>query len=76
MWERTFFYYQQITGDSGSGATLGDFKGRTVGVGPVLSYSTKIWKKDLVAEVKWLPEIEVKNRLKGDIIWFKLGMLF
>jgi hypothetical protein len=70
------FYYQQITGDSGSGATLGDFKGRTVGVGPVLSYSTKIWKKDLVAEVKWLPEIEVKNRPKGDIIWFKLGMVF
>jgi len=70
------FYYQQITGDSGSGAVLGDFKGRTVGIGPVLSFITKIWKKDLVAEVKWLPEIEVKNRLKGDYIWFKLGMLF
>jgi hypothetical protein len=70
------FYYQQITGDSGSGAILGDFKGRTVGIGPVLSYSMKIWKKDLVAEAKWLPEIEVKNRLKGDYIWFKLGILF
>jgi hypothetical protein len=33
-------------------------------------------KKDLVAEVKWLPEIEVKNRVKGDYVWFKLGMLF
>jgi hypothetical protein len=71
-----FFYYQQISGDSGSGAILGDFKGRTVGIGPVLSYMTKIWKKDLVSEVKWLPEIEVKNRFKGDYIWFKLGMLF
>ncbi len=70
------FYYQQITGDSGSGAILGDFKGRTVGIGPVVSYATKIWKKDLVAEVKWLPEIEVKNRLKGDYIWFKLAMVF
>ena len=70
------FYYQQITGDSGSGAILGDFKGRTVGIGPVLSYATKIFKKDLVAEVKWLPEIEVKKRLKGDYIWFKLGMVF
>jgi len=28
------FYYQQIAGDSGSGAMLGNFKGRTVGVGP------------------------------------------
>jgi len=70
------FYYQQISGDSGSGARLGDFKGRTVGIGPVLSYITKIWGKDLVAEVKWLPEIDVKNRIEGDYIWFKLGMLF
>jgi hypothetical protein len=70
------FYYQQITGDGGSGAFLGDFKGRTVGIGPVLSYATKIWKKDLVAEVKWLPEIDVKNRIKGDYVWFKLGMVF
>jgi len=72
-----FFYYQQISGDSGDGATLlGDFKGRTVGIGPVLSYITKLWGKDLVAELKWLPEIEVKNRLEGDYIWFKLGMAF
>jgi hypothetical protein len=70
------FYYQQVTGDSGSGATLGDFKGRTVGVGPVLSYITKISGKDLVAEVKWLPELDVKHRLEGDYIWFKLGMMF
>ncbi len=70
------FYYQQIIGDSGSRAFLGDFKGRTVGIGPVISYSTKIWKKDLAAEVKWLPELEVKNRVKGDYVWFKLAMLF
>jgi hypothetical protein len=31
------FYCQQITGDSGSGARLGDVKGRTIGIGPVLS---------------------------------------
>jgi len=70
------FYYQQISGDSGSGATLGNFKGRTVGIGPVVSYAMKVWKKDLVAEVKWLPEIETKNRLEGDYVWFKLGMVF
>jgi hypothetical protein len=70
------FYYQQVTGDSGSGATFGDFKGRTVGVGPVLSYITKIFGKDLVTEIKWLPELSVKHRLEGDYIWFKLGMAF
>lgn len=70
------FYYQQVTRDSGSGATLGDFEGRTVGVGPVVSYITKLLGKDLVAEVKWLPELSVKHRLEGDYIWFKLGTAF
>jgi hypothetical protein len=71
-----FFYYQQLEGDSGSGARLGDFKGRTIGIGPVLSYVTKVWQHDLVAELKWLPEIDVGNRLEGDSIWFKLAMAF
>lgn len=70
------FWYQQVSGDSGSGATLGNFQGRTLGVGPVLSYITKAWGKDLAAEVKWLPEMDVKKRLKGDYIWFKLAMAF
>lgn len=73
----TGFYYQQLNGDSGSGAVLlGDFKGRTNGIGPVLSYVTKVSKKDLVAEVKWLREFDTKNRLEGDYIWFKLAVMF
>jgi len=72
-----FFYYQQLEGDSGSGAAaFGDFKGRTIGIGPVVSYITKLWGYDLGAELKWLPEIDVGNRLKGDYVWFKLGMVF
>lgn len=73
------FFYQQVTGDSGSGATLGDFEGRTVGIGPVISYTTGIGRNkttDLVAEVKWLPELDVEKRLKGDTIWFKLALVF
>jgi hypothetical protein len=71
------FYYQQVTGDSSPfDAILGDFKGCTVGVGPVISYITKVFGKDLVAEIKWLPELDVKNRLEGDYLWFKLGMAF
>ena len=70
------FYYQQITGDSGSGAKLGGLEGRTAGIGPVVSFATKIGKSDVVAEVKWLPELNVENRLSGDIVWFKLAVLF
>lgn len=65
------YHYQQLSGDSGSGAVLGDFKGRSVGIGPVLSYAAKIGGYDNVAELKWLHEVETKNRLKGDTVWLK-----
>lgn len=71
------FYYQQISNDSGSGARLGDFEGMTIGVGPVLSYVRPIGKNtQLLAELKWLPELDVEKRLEGDYVWFKLGLLF
>jgi len=70
------FVYQQVTGDSGSGALLGGFEGRTVGVGPVVSLLTKIGHCSVAAEVKWLPEVDTEKRLKGDYIWFKLGVVF
>ncbi len=70
------FYYQQITGDSGDGAVLGDFKGRTAGLGPVLSYLAKIGDHNLLVEVKWLKELETENRLEGDYVWAKVAVTF
>lgn len=71
------FYWKQFTGDSGTGAMLGSFEGRTQGVGPVLSYvSPPICEQTILAEVKWLPELDVKNRFSGDHIWFKLVWAF
>lgn len=70
------WYYQQITGDSGSGAKLGSFEGTTIGVGPVLSYAITLDHIDVVAEVKWLPELDVKHRLEGDTVWAKVGFVF
>jgi hypothetical protein len=66
------FYFQQVSCDSGSGASLGCFKGRTTGLGPVLGYIQPFSKTEsLVLEFKWLFEMEVKNRLDGDYIWPK-----
>jgi hypothetical protein len=70
------WYFQQVTCDSGSGATLGCFKGRTAGIGPVLGYIHPIGKEKLLFELKWLPELETKNRLNGDYIWFKMVYTF
>jgi hypothetical protein len=66
------FYFDQITGDSGAGATLGDFKGRTAGLGPVLGYIQPLGKQSLVVELKWLTELETKKRLQGDYLWLKM----
>ncbi len=70
------YWYEQVTGDSGSGANFGDFMGRTLGLGPVVSYVTKIGGQDLLGEVKWLHEFETKKRLQGDFVWFKMSMNF
>ena len=66
------FWYQQITDDSGDGATFGGFKARAHGIGPVLSYATKIAGRDLSSEVKWLQEFENQKRLEGDTVFFKV----
>jgi len=70
------YYYKQVTADSGDGATLGDFKGKTVGIGPVVSHVTSLWGNDTIFELKWLHEVETENRLKGDIVWLKAVFKF
>ena len=70
------FWYEQVTGDSGAGASFGDFEARTAGLGPVLSYAFKLGKVDMIAEAKWLRELETVKRLKGDTVWFKLVAKF
>lgn len=70
------FYYEQIEGDSGSGAKLGGFEGRDIGIGPALGYILPCGEDTLVAEARWLPELETKCRLEGDFFWLKLVYQF
>lgn len=70
------FFYQQVTGDSGSGATLGPFKGRTAGVGPILSFVNIRGKSALSVQLKWLPELDTERRLRGDWFWISAGYKF
>jgi hypothetical protein len=65
------FYFDQVTCDSGSGAVLGCFEGRTAGIGPVLGYIKPLGEQTLVLELKWLPELDTKNRLEGDYTWLR-----
>jgi hypothetical protein len=70
------FIYEQITDDSGAGAQLGAFRGRTGGIGPVVSYIRPVGKTTLVLELRWLPELYAERRLQGDYIWFKGALDF
>ena len=71
------FIYEQVSGDSGSGATLGDFKGRSMGIGPALGYVLPVEENStFLVEVRWLPELDTKNRLEGDYFWLKFAYQF
>lgn len=72
----TGFYYNQLTGDSGEGATYGDFKARSVGAGPTLSFIKKAGNTDILAELKWLHEFSTTKRVKGDTIYLKVVAKF
>ena len=37
---------------------------------------TKIGDHDTLVELKWLHEIETRNRLQGDIVWLKVALTF
>jgi hypothetical protein len=60
------YHYQQITGDSGAGARLGDFKGRVSAVGPMLTYSFVVAKTPISTSVSWMHEFNARNRLEGN----------
>ncbi len=70
------FLYDQVSGDSGAGAKLGDFEGLSIGIGPALSYVLPIGKNTLAAEIKWIPERDTNKRLEGDAIWVKVVYQF
>ena len=66
------YYYQQVSDDSGAGATLGAFRGKSVGLGPAFSYIHKIGSHDTIWELKWLHETQAQNRMQGDTGWLKV----
>ncbi len=72
----TGFWYKQISGDSGSGANFGDFKAKSLGIGPVISYSRKLSNSDLIAEFKWLHESNVERRAEGDTLFLKVMLKY
>lgn len=61
------YFYQQVTGDSGTGARLlGDFEGRVIALGPAMDFSFALGKTHVSGNLKYFREFDVENRLEGD----------
>ena len=68
------FYLNQITGDSGSGAVLGDFKAEAAGAGPAILWNKRFGQRNVTFIAKWIHEFHAENRLEGDHIFFSFVM--
>ena len=62
------YYYKQLTGDSGAGATLGDFKSESFAVGPGLIWIPAFGGGRLTVLSKWLHDFSADNRFESDYI--------
>ena len=68
------YFFNQITGDSGSGATLGDFKSKVSAVGPQAGHFFKVGKDLWYVNLKGYYEFDARNRPEGWNTWLSLAI--
>jgi hypothetical protein len=68
------YFYQQVTGDSGAGARLGDYKSRVAGIGPQAGYFFKVGDRKWYANLKGYHEFNARNRPEGWNVWLTLAI--
>lgn len=68
------YAYQQITGDSGAGATFGDFKSRVFAVGPQVGYLFPVGDMQGYLNVKGYGEFGARNRPEGFNVWVTFAL--
>ncbi|HEV2840368.1 MAG TPA: transporter [Chthoniobacterales bacterium] len=70
-------WIQQLTDDSGPTADrLNGFSGQAFGVGPIVTYSTKVGKSHLDFNARYVHEFENSNRPEGDLFQFSANLKF
>ena len=72
------YHYQQLTGDSNQTLAqelaLGDFKGRTTGIGPVLGLTIPLTDRKMSVNARWFHEFDVENRIEGDAAFLTVAV--
>ncbi|TCU54655.1 hypothetical protein EDF58_10886 [Novosphingobium sp. PhB57] len=77
------YWYQQFGDDSGPGAesfrqAVGakSLEARVFGVGPIVTYQTRVGKHSLSGKLKYYHEFEARRRLESEVISFTLAFGF
>jgi len=70
------YAYQQLTGDSGSGAKLGPFKGSVFAVGPQVTYNTVLLHRAVLFNFRNYQEFDAENRFEGNVTTFTTTVKF
>jgi hypothetical protein len=68
------YYYQQITGDSGSGAIFGDFKSRVAGVGPQVGVIFPVADMQGYLNLKVYKDFAAEHRPEGWNAWLTFAV--
>ncbi|MHB8069594.1 MAG: SphA family protein [Desulfobaccales bacterium] len=70
----TGYIYNQMTADTGTGATLGAFHGQTIALGPCLSFNGKIGSHAIGVSARYYNELKVHNRFDGQACYLTLSL--
>lgn len=68
------YIYNQMTADTGPGATLGAFHGQTIALGPCLSFNSKIGRHAIGVNARYYNELKVRNRFDGQSFFLTLSL--
>jgi hypothetical protein len=69
-------WIQQVNDDGGAPAALNGFAGRAFGIGPIVTYSTKLGKSHLDFSARWIHDFDVAKRVNGDGFNFSASLKF
>ena len=69
-------WIQQLTDDTGAPASLNGFVGRAFGIGPIVTYSTKLGKSHLDFNARWIHDFDVSKAVEGDGFSFNASLKF
>lgn len=67
------YYYKQLSDDTGSGATLGAFRGEIAAAGLTAGYDFKLGDIPVSSKLRYYHEFAAENRLEGDAAFLSLS---